>query len=84
MSQLFLDKDGLAKAKGTWQVISVNLPEVLAEKEGVRKVFYYVDSLWGHLCLLFTKEEDIRIKPGWIIEVEEDGFYSFFPPPESH
>ena len=80
MKKLFLDKEELAKMKGTWQVININLPDVLAEKEGVRKVFQYFDSLLGHLLLLLSKEEDILIKPGWIIEVDEYGYYSFFPP----
>jgi len=66
--------------QGEWKVVSVNCPEVLAEKEGKRKVFqYHHSSGKNHLVSFRVAECKKNVKSGWIIQVGEV-FYSFFPP----
>jgi len=62
----------MAKLKGTWQVINVNCPDVLAEKDGVRQIFTAPANSLGH-CI-------DKVEPGWIVEVDSTGDFAFFPP----
>lgn len=73
-----ISKEELAKKKGTWQVINVNCPMILAEKDGEREIFDYYSSFRGRFL---TEKNCQNIKPGWIVVVGEYGEYVFFPPP---
>lgn len=68
--------------RGEWAVVSTNCPEVLAEKSGVRRVFWF--SLPGNPSLshtaMRTQAECSKVGPGWTIHVESRRDYSFFPP----
>jgi len=68
------EKENLAKMAGTWQVINVNCPNVLAEKVIERKTFRADTNSMGD-CI-------DNIQPGWTVEVDKDGTYAFFPPPK--
>jgi hypothetical protein len=64
-------KEELEKAAGTWKVINVNCPNILAEKEGEKKIF--------RAATLITGECIDKIEPGWIVFVGKDGKYAYFP-----
>lgn len=65
------------KIKGEWKVINKNCPEILAEKNGERKIFRfrtpypYTGIERARLCK--------QVQPGWTIEVISENEYSFFP-----
>ena len=69
--------------KGQWKIITVNCPEVLAEKYGQKKVFQYETPYSRYNMSLFTKTRLCQrtVRPGWVIYVTADRDYSFFPPP---
>lgn len=71
------------KIKGQWKVIAVNCMDILAEKEGKRKIFTYQPPE-GQKHLMDIKKMLLcrkDVKPGWIIQVESEDKYALFPPP---
>ncbi len=64
-------KEELEKTAGTWKVVNVNCPNILAEKEGEKKIFR-APTLTTGVCI-------DRIEPGWIVFVGKDGKYAYFP-----
>ncbi|TAN58272.1 hypothetical protein EPN15_01520 [Patescibacteria group bacterium] len=69
--------------KGQWRVITVNCPEVLAEKDGKKKVFQYESPYNRYNMSLLTKIRICQrtVSPGWVIYATSNRDYSFFPPP---
>ena len=68
------EKEEIAKMAGTWQVINVNCPNILGERNGEKKIFYARTNTIG-VCVE-------NIQPGWTIEVDKSGKSAFFPPPQ--
>lgn len=65
--------------RGEWKIVSVNLPKVLAEKDGKRKVFNFpapFETAYDRMM-----RENHKVEVGWIIQVENSQRYHFFPPP---
>lgn len=69
--------------KGQWKVVNINCPEVLAEKDGEKRIFQYESPYGRYNASLLTKIKLCQktVKPGWIIFVNSTRNYSFFPPP---
>ena len=69
--------------KGQWKVVAVNCPEVLAEKDGEKKVFQFETPYSRYNMSLLTKTRICQrtVRPGWVIYATSYRNYSFFPPP---
>jgi len=65
--------------KGEWIVVSTNGPDILAEKNKMRRVFRFRPSADHYSTSDFDKLSQ-EVKPGWVIEVENNHRYCFFPP----
>lgn len=69
--------------RGEWRVISTNCLDVIAEKGGLTRVFIfkpptgYNPGPAGDLGVLAKCQ---KVQAGWIIVVESEAEYSFFPP----
>lgn len=81
--QAAVEKVEKEELKGQWRVITVNCPEILAEKGGEKKVFQYEPPYSRYNMPLITKTRICQrtVSPGWVIYVTSDRNYSFFPPP---
>ncbi|MEW5817811.1 MAG: hypothetical protein AB1798_20760 [Spirochaetota bacterium] len=74
------------RIKGEWKVLSANCPEILAEKDGARKVFIFRRPK-GRIQIVEssaqTEKERMsmcrQVQTGWIIWAESEREYSFFP-----
>jgi hypothetical protein len=65
---------------GTWTIVSVNCPYVLAEKDGKTETFSYFHPFGKNHLLAYRTQACIEsVRPGWIVQVEL-GRYTFFPP----
>lgn len=88
MAMVFFDnvmaQEKPADIRGEWKVISVRCLDILAEKDGVKRIFQYKppSSPLG-MSPLQILGSCLNVKPGWIIFVESEEKYSFFPPSAS-
>lgn len=73
------EKEKIAKMKGVWTVTNVNCPDIFAKKGGETKVFFYRDN-YPNSYYGSVKKCASQVKPNWIVAVDEEGDYSFFPP----
>ncbi len=79
------DNEKISKAEakkmvGTWKVVSVNCPEVLAEKDGQYRTFNYKTDDMEASYPVIIQECRQQVRPGWMVQVKTPNNYWLFPP----